>query len=291
VGAELAVVAATHRRPAALARLLGALERQTLSRALFTVTVVNDGSHDAAYEAALAAHPGTRYLARPRRGGPAAARNAGAAGADAEWLLFTDDDCVPPPDWLEGFRSRASGGDADLVGGPVLPPPGERPGRLGRFLAESRFIRPLRGPGGELLGLPSANLAVRRGRFERAGGFDERFPYPGGEDLDLCGRLLAAGARAAYDERWVTHHGTDCGWAGFLGRYYRYGYGEALLREFGRAPQAAPLPWRRKLRLLLGLAGKAAHPWAERPWEQRALTAARELSYEAGRLCAALRPR
>lgn len=290
---RLAVVVATRGRPAALDRLLAALAAQTLDRGLFSVIVVNDGSHDRAYEAVVAPHLARRpltYLTRPRRAGPAAARNHGACAAAADWLIFTDDDCIPPPQWLERFRFFLKNNpDAEVVGGAVLPPPGEEPGLLGRYLRDSRFIRPLLGADGDILGLPTANLAVRRERFERVGGFDARFPYPGGEDIDLTSRLIGAGARAALAEDWVTYHGVNCGWTEFCGRYFRYGYGEALLRKFSRDALPPPVSYRRKLRLLLGLAGKTVHPWAERAWDYRALTVAREVSYETGRLCASLR--
>lgn len=288
---RLAVIVATHCRPAALDRLLAALERQTLDAALFSVVIINDGSHDGAYAEIVHGRLSGRltYLAAPRRAGPASARNLGASKADCEWLVFTDDDCVPPAEWLEAFDSgwKEKG---DVVGGGVHPLPGEKPGRLGRYLRDSRFIRPLYGADGAIEGLPTANLAVRREWFERVGGFDARFPFPGGEDIDLTRRLIGAGARAAFAAEWATHHGVNCGAAEFLGRYFRYGYGEALAREFARDEIAPAVPYRRKLRLLLGLAGKTVHPWADRAWDYRVLTLAREVSYETGRLCAGLRP-
>ena len=44
-------------------------------------------------------YPWVSWGRGPRRG-PAANRNAGALRARGEWLAFTDDDCVPDPNWL-----------------------------------------------------------------------------------------------------------------------------------------------------------------------------------------------
>lgn len=61
--------------------------------------------------------------------GPAAARNHGARVARAPILAFTDDDCIPAPDWLravvDGFAASATIG---AVTGPVLPLGPDRPG-------------------------------------------------------------------------------------------------------------------------------------------------------------------
>jgi len=281
------VVTATRRRPAALGRLLAALERQTVPWTSFSVTVVNDGSHDAAYARVLEGFPFARYHPLPRRAGPAAARNHGASTTSGEWLVFTDDDCVPPPDWLERLRPHQ---DADVVGGLVELAPGANLTAVGRYLRDIRFIRPMRGPDGDILCLPSANLAVRRSWFKTVRGFDPRFPRAGGEDLDLTYRLAAAGAKLAVADSWVTRHDAPEGLGALCARYFRYGRGESLFRRLrggeGLPPQVSYL---RRLKALLGLAGKAAGARAAGDLSFRLLTVTRQVSYETGRLSGSFR--
>ena len=53
------------------------------------------------------------------RGSPGAARNAAAARAGGEWLVFSDIDCAPATGWLEGFFAAAPGSRVGLLAGAV----------------------------------------------------------------------------------------------------------------------------------------------------------------------------
>lgn len=278
------VVAATHRRPGALGRLLSALRRQTVSRDSFSVTVVNDGSHDGAYARVLDGFPFVQYLRLPRRLGPAAARNHGAAATAGAWLVFTDDDCLPPSDWLERFLSFDAAVDA--LGGRVELAPQESLGVVGRYLRDISFIRPVLGADGSLRCLPTANLAVRRAWFEKVRGFDSRFSRAGGEDMDLTYRLIRAGAKAEVADSWVTYHEIPGGFAQLCGRYFRYGHGETVFRRL-RADAGLPpaASYARRIKALLGLAAQATGPRAQGALAFRLLTVTRQVSYELGRLC------
>lgn len=279
----LRVVVATHERPDSLDRLLNALSRQSLPPDRFLVVVVNDGSHDERYARVLERYPSVRYLPLARRSGPATARNRGATGATGEWIVFTDDDCLPPSDWLERFWSSK---DGDAVGGKVALAPGKPLGAVARCLQASNFIRPYKGPDGRIFCLPTANLGVRRTSFEAVGGFDVRFPRAGGEDMDLTYRLLKSGAKAVIAESWVTYHEAPEGFAEFCGRYFRYGYGETLFRRLrgdeGHPPSAS---YYQRTKDLLGLTSKAANPRAPGELSFILLTATRQTCFELGKLC------
>ena len=164
------------------------------------VIVVDDASPDATLagvDAWLREHPGGgRLIAMPRNGGPAAARNRGAAEARGEWLAFLDsDDLWLPWRLATQLALAARHPDVDLwCGGtigldcalPEMPPLGGvkfRPVSLDDFLVANPVA--------------TTTVLLRREAFRKAGGFDEQFRGP--EDYDLWMRVAAAGRLAHLD--------------------------------------------------------------------------------------------
>ena len=152
-------------------------------------------------------YPDVRWLQGPRRG-PAANRNFGASHATTPWLVFTDDDCLPQPDWLAAFARQI---DAGAGGCRVLE---------GRTDSGVERMSPFeQAPGNDTGGLLwSCNLAVERALFEQIGGFDAGFPYPHLEDVDFRLRLDDAGEPYHFVPEAVIIHpprpvGGVLGWA------------------------------------------------------------------------------
>lgn len=179
----IAVVVPTRGRPERLARLLAALEGPA------ELVVVVDGP-DPATDAVLHATRATvlRHAA-PR--GPAAARNTGWRAARAPLIAFLDDDCVPTPGWLEALAAPRE----EVVVGRVTPEALLR-GPLSRSLTVEAALP----------WFPSANVRYPRALLERLGGFDERFPFPAGEDTDLGWRALEVGATVAFASEALVLH-------------------------------------------------------------------------------------
>ena len=103
------VVVPTYERPASLARCLDALAAQTLDHDRFEVIVVDDGSAEPprAVVARAAASIDVR-LVEQANAGPATARNAGAEASRGRYVVFTDDDCRPDPEWLSAIDVTAA---------------------------------------------------------------------------------------------------------------------------------------------------------------------------------------
>lgn len=200
---RVSVVVAAHNRAPRLGRLLDGLRAQTLPAEAFEVVVVDDGSSDATpavlAEAAARGDLALKTLRRDPAGGPAKARNAGWRAASGTFVAFTDDDCVPAPDWLE--RLEAAGADHQVVQGRTLPDPAEEDA-LGPYARWMHIPDP--SPYFE-----TCNIAYPRALLEELGGFDEAFPSPAGEDADLGHRAIAAGARPAFAHDAVVHHAVD----------------------------------------------------------------------------------
>ncbi len=179
-GPRFSVVIPTCQRNDLLAKCLEALapERQALDEP-FEVIVTDDGSHETAEAMIRQRFPWATWTQGPRRG-PAANRNHGAAQATGQWLAFTDDDCIPTPGWLAAY-ARVLHPEIRVYEGRTttdLP------------LKGPRYHAPVNEHGGYLW---SCNLLLAREVFERLGGFDEDFPYPHLEDVDVRLRLEAMG--------------------------------------------------------------------------------------------------
>lgn len=201
---RISVVVPTYGRPHLLARLVAALEAQSLPYDDFELLVVDNGSTDdttAVLEALAAATPvHLRPLRIEANRGPAGARNLGWRMAKAPLVAFTDDDCVPSPDWL---RWGAANLDADerigVVQGATRKPPGEH--AYTRWTSYREVLEP--SPWFE-----GCNLFFRKEALEATGGFDESIHF-GGEDSVAGWSVLAAGYTRAFDEAALVHHDLD----------------------------------------------------------------------------------
>lgn len=123
--------------------------------------------------------PDIRFIPATYTSGPAAARNLGWQAACGEIIAFTDDDCIPRPDWLKQGLAAFEDGVAG-VSGQVEVPLSKYPTdyqKNASQLARSRFV--------------TANCFYRRRALEQAGGFDERFTTAWREDTDLFFRMIS----------------------------------------------------------------------------------------------------
>lgn len=167
-----------------LRALIPALDAQTFPRERCEVLLSFDGTSPDAALASEIASRGWRALAAPHRAGPGAARNRAAREARGAYLAFTEDDCVPEPDWLERAAARLEREPlTDVLAGDTLLPDGSPARRL---------------DGDRPHYLPT-NLFVKRELFERVGGyhegyFDARSGVYFREDSDLGFTLEQAGA-------------------------------------------------------------------------------------------------
>jgi GT2 family glycosyltransferase len=190
------VVIPTYNRDADLYKCLDCLreyfERPKLKQRSFDAEViVSDDARQKELQRYLALHyPWVRYLEGPRRG-PAANRNNGASKARGEWLVFTDDDCLPCAGWLDIFH--ASSHKARVLEGRT------NADRARERLDEESPIN----AGGYLW---SCNFAITRALFESLGGFDENFPFAAMEDMDLKKRIDDAGEKVPFLSDAVVVH-------------------------------------------------------------------------------------
>ncbi|VTU14217.1 GalNAc(5)-diNAcBac-PP-undecaprenol beta-1,3-glucosyltransferase [Variovorax sp. SRS16] len=158
----------------------------------FTVEVIvsDDAKQNELKEYLSANFPWVRYFEGPSRG-PAANRNNGAAQAKGEWLVFTDDDCLPGRGWLHSLHDMAN--QATVLEGKTI---AERPRE--RLDEESPINF-----GGYLW---SCNFAIKKSLFDSLHGFDENFPFAAMEDMDLKKRIDDEGAKIIFVPNAVVTH-------------------------------------------------------------------------------------
>lgn len=149
---------------------------QSFSFDSYEVIVCDDGTVETAEELVKRQFPWARWVRGPKLG-PAANRNCGAREARGEWLVFTDDDCLPGPMWLASFSEEMNGYSQALEG--AIHPEGD----MNQDLAEC----PVNLRGGCFW---SGNIAVATTLFQEIGGFDPKYRCRE-EDLDLKLRLEA----------------------------------------------------------------------------------------------------
>jgi glycosyltransferase involved in cell wall biosynthesis len=198
---EISVVVPTYRRPELLPRLVAALEAQTIGVDRFEVLIVDDRSGDDTQRVLAELGASTplqlRALVTTANNGPAGARNLGWKTARAPFVAFTDDDCVPEPDWLAwGIKALQRDAEIGVVQGCTLKPRGDH--AYTNWTVYREIVTP--SPWFE-----GCNLFFRRAALEAGGGFDESI-HLGGEDTAAGWSALAAGWRRDFERDAVVRH-------------------------------------------------------------------------------------
>lgn len=203
---RFSLIVATLGRLAPLDRLLASLAAQQFRD--FEVIVV-DQNRELDLGPTLSRWCGPlalRHIRAPQLRGVSAARNLGWRAALGRALIFPDDDCWYPRDylrrvdWMLAVTSAAvlTGRAADSAGRTIN-------GRFGERFADIRR-------GNVFTSQIEWNMAVSARLMRRLGGYDEGIslggdtPWQGGEGYDLVLRAIAAGGRCVYHPDLVGHH-------------------------------------------------------------------------------------
>jgi GT2 family glycosyltransferase len=213
----------------------------------FEVVIVENRPAGSTVAAALrAAFPGeerVRYV-EERRPGLSSARNAGLAAAGGELVAFTDDDVRIDACWDSAVRAAfAASPETDCVTGLILPRELETPAQLldERFASFGKGFAPrtysLDQPPPDQPLFPytagyfgsGANMTFRASAIRDLGGFDRALGTGtlarGGEDLDICIRLLHSGRKLTYEPAAMVWHRHPDTYAAVRRQVFGYGVG------------------------------------------------------------------
>ncbi|MBL8114098.1 MAG: glycosyltransferase [Acidobacteria bacterium] len=240
---KLSVVIPTKNRPGSLARVLAALTPQLNAvPGGAEALVVDDGSEEPAE-----VPPGV-VLLRQEAAGPAVARNAGAARAQGEVLLFLGDDTEPEAGFLAAHAAAHAARAPEQIA--VLGFTSWDAERV----SVTPFLRWLDAYGAQfgyaLLTDPenvpfrffyTSNVSLPRRVFQAVGGFDTSFPEAAWEDVELAFRIFRErpAFRMVYEPRARARHDHPTDLPRFRARQYRAGRAAAVL--VGKHPELESL--------------------------------------------------
>lgn len=208
-----------------IGKLIEAVEAQTVDVTEFELLLVDNGSPGFVSPRDLPSNCRTLSCQLP---GSYAARNMGAAAARGDWLVFTDADCRPCPEWLDrldGGRRNIS--EAQIVVGRVrMVSHRAHPGWVETYdlvcgIPQHRYAK--KGYGA------TANLMVSRSAFEQVGGF-ETSRYSGA-DVEFCQRARQSGIALCYNHAAVVDHPARTSWRELVTKARRIKGAQAMAKK------------------------------------------------------------
>ncbi len=184
--------------------------------------------------------------------GPASARNRGWRAASCPFVLFTDSDCIPERTWAGRMTDKLKT-EYQAVKGVYSSGGSKLIQRLSQVEFEERYR--LMKKARTLYLADTYSAGFRREWLEKLNGFDESFPLPEHEDVDLSWRLTSTGGKIGFvpDAR-VAHVHRESWKAYFKMKYRRGKWRIMLVRKFPvRAIDDGYTPQTLKFQMLLSI--------------------------------------
>jgi len=243
----VSIIIPTFNGASRIGNCLDALLKQASGRDA-EILVVNDGSTDSTADV-VERYSGVRLITQANAG-PAAARNRGALEAGGTIILFTDDDCLPMPDWLDAMLEPFR--DPEVVGIRGVYRTRQR-ALVARFVQieyEDRYRIMARLPRIDFIDTYSAGF--RRDRFLEMTGYDTSFPVACAEDIDLSYRMSARGWKMVFAPAAIVYHTHPDTLSRYLKKKYKFAFWRVLAvrKNPGKALKDSHTPQLMKLQLL-----------------------------------------
>lgn len=198
------IIVPVYNRREEVADLLRSLEAQT-DRG-FEIILVEDGSTQPALPDGKGPEGLRLKYYRKKNEGRSIARNYGIAGADGDYFIFVDSDCILPPDYIRELRRSLSENPVDCFGGPDAAHESFSDTQKAINYSMTAFLTTGGIRGGkrsmEKFTPRTFNMGFSREVFGKVGGFREMFS----EDIDMSTRIRNAGfSIALFPDVYVYH--------------------------------------------------------------------------------------
>ena len=222
---NFSIIVPTYNRPERLAGFLDRLTNLDYPFESFEVVIVDDGSEPSLEPVADRYRDRLRLIfLRQDHGGVAKGRHAGTLAARGRYLAFTDDDCLPAPDWLRRLERAMQSKPNCAAGGQTM-----------NALPKNAYSSATQALIGYLYDNFNAdreragffannNMAMPRNLYHQIGGLDTSWPMCG-EDRDLCARWLDHGYPMVYVPEAIVYHRHDLNLKRFWRQHFNYGRG------------------------------------------------------------------
>ncbi len=245
--AVTSVIIPTFNGASRIGHCLDALVQHTARRSV-EILVVNDGSTDQTANV-VQRYPGIRLI-NQTNAGPAAARNRGALASCGTIILFTDDDCVPTPNWLDAMLDPFK--NPEVVGAKGVYRTRQN-SLLARFVQieyEDKYRLMARLP--EIDFIDTYSAAFRRDRFLEMTGYDTSFPLACAEDVELSYRMSARGWKMIFAPNAIVYHTHPDTLSKYLKKKYKFAFWRVLAvrKNRSKAIKDSHTPQLMKLQLL-----------------------------------------
>jgi glycosyltransferase involved in cell wall biosynthesis len=226
------IIVPTYNRPRQIVLCLEALSRINYPHSSFEVIVVDDGSRLPVQNFVSPFYDKMNLtIITQENAGPSAARNAGANGAKGDFLAFTDDDCMPAPDWLQTLSIRfKTSPECAIIGRSVNALADNLFDTASQMLIEYLHAYYNHNPN-QARFITSNNLSLPTKQFHNLGGFDTGFSRAGGEDREFCENWRHFGYRVIYAPEVIVNHSHGLIFSSFWRQHFNYGRGAFLFRQ------------------------------------------------------------
>jgi GT2 family glycosyltransferase len=244
---SISVIIPTFNGASRIGYCLDALIQHTAGRNV-EILVVNDGSTDDTADV-VQQYSGVRLITQANAG-PAAARNRGALATCGTIILFTDDDCVPTPNWLDAMLEPFE--NPEVVGAKGVYRTRQK-SLVARFVQieyEDKYRLMARLPDIDFIDTYSA--AFRRDRFLEMTGYDTSFPLACAEDIELSYRMSARGWKMKFAPNAIVYHTHPDTLSKYLKKKYKFAFWRVLAvrKNRSKAMKDSHTPQLMKLQLL-----------------------------------------